>query len=569
MPPEVWTNSPSFIILSAPTALCLPPMRRLLPVVIATLLNAGPALSGMSGQVFQGIPDRFPVYRPFQTTAPRDVPFQTPDATGPLMANDPALQSHDGLPLNAPQGSFVQALSALPGAVPPNGTALPLPPGPGMEVFALDARGHSKPAAQMLAMPDQIRMTLPASLPGTGTGVVSAAPLRLPGPEATVLPLPPLPGQEGLAGQNRNGPLSGTPGQSVLPSPGQNDDNGSLAHWKDLFQTEADSLTASMGPHLRSIVVDTDDPAMHDFIWKGMMRRPEAAESQESGLAGMFIDGGQVNGQVQPMCYVLYRHDKAGSTQRQFLAPLTRMYGEKVAAAFLIGHETGHCLDFMERQNAMAGQPSWTSQEAATVGISDVAFARVFGAMVNEASYQGSFLTLEHDLAQRQFEERVGDILGVFWAWTQGMPKEGVDVIRETRKYQTGLGTHNTLGALDGIEGFYDEAMKTKGNLPALWQIARRIQLQKGVTPEAVAWAPQPAPVNPDEVNSAVLNGQARKDAGGKTPSTPGSTVLSMAPAGPKPFGTSKPAPTLSATPASVVNGQGPKNFSNLPRFGQ
>jgi hypothetical protein len=551
-------------------------MRRLLPVVIATLLSAGPALSGMSGQVFQGIPDRFPVYRPFQTTAPRDVPFQTPDATGPLMANDPALQSHDGLPLNAPQGSFVQALSALPGAVPPNGTALPLPPGPGMEVFALDAKGHSKPAAQMLAMPDQIRMTLPASLPslpGAGTGVVSTAPLRLPGPDATVLPLPPLPGQGGsLAGQSQNGPLSGPPGppgQSVLPSPEQNDDNGSLAHWKDLFQTQADSLTATMGTHLRSIVVDTDDPAMHDFIWKGMMRRPEAAESQESGLAGLFIDGGQVNGQTQPMCYVLYRHDKAGSTQRQFLAPLTRMYGEKVAAAFLIGHETGHCMDFMERQNAMAGQPSWTSQDAATVGISDVAFARVFGAMVNEASYQGSFLTLEHDLAQRQFEERVGDILGVFWAWTQGMPKEGVDVIRETRKYQTGLGTHNTLGALDGLEGFYDEAMKANGNLPALWQIARRIQLQKGVTPEAVAWTPQPAAVNPDEVNSAALNGQARKGAGGSAPAN-SPTVMSMAPTGPKVFGTSKPVGTLSNVPTNTpISGQGPTNFSNLPHFGR
>lgn len=348
---------------------------------------------------------------------------------------------------------------------------------------------------------------------------------------------------------------------SILPNPSQTGPDGDEDHWAKMFQNQADLITQSLGNKLRPLVVKTDDPSVHDFIWKGLLRRPEAVEVSESGLAGLYVGTGLANGQVQPMCYVLYRYDKAGSTQRQFMMPLTQPYGETVAAAFLMGHEVGHCLDFMERSNALRGQPVWSSDDATKIGISDVAYTRVFGTELNDNLYVHRFPTLEADLAQGQYQERVADIMGIFWAWTQGMPQEGVGVIRESRKFQLPTTRHNTEPALEGLESFYKSVMDANGNLETLWQIARQVQTQKGVTPEAVAWVPPVNENHSDQINSAEVDRSGSKN-------DAGSGIVTLAPQTPVLFGTSKPVGHFGTPPPPVNSATGPRNFDSLPRFG-
>lgn len=327
------------------------------------------------------------------------------------------------------------------------------------------------------------------------------------------------------------------------PHPFLNNEN----YWQKLFQKQADDIVAPLNHSLKALVVNTDDPNEHQFVWQDILKRAQNdTDAQETGLAGLYVGTGKVNGEIQPMCYILYRFDKVKAVQNQFIIPLSTAYNNQIAAAFLIGHEMGHCFDFMEQANAMQGQPSWDEQHAQHIGIAPSAFNRVFGknAKINDDTYQSDFSILQSDLAQRQYQERIADIFGVFWAWTQGMPKAGIDIIRKTRDGLPQNSAHNTLNALKDLESFYEPVINTKGDLKTLWLIARQIQAQRGVTKAAMTWTPPPGSPENQE-HSPIPN------------------------SGPILFGTSHPVSSFGQPNPSSNSSQGIKNFEDLPRFGQ
>ena len=254
-----------------------------------------------------------------------------------------------------------------------------------------------------------------------------------------------------------------------------------------LLQEEIQRLDRALAGRMGVVLFRTDDPVLRGFISAGILRVPEEAYVRlESGLAAVTVLTGFHNGVQRPMCYVLYNPLRSKPTENGYYLPIGQATGDyRQAAAFLAGHETGHCLDQLEREAIRSKSMRWTSVQANLAGLQPAAFGRVFGAsdpttQVATASYASKVNELYGDLAQRQYEERVADAFGVLWVWRLGGSAKVLEALTESRRRERPINAHATAPILEAVPTQKEALAQTEG-IDQVWALARGLQRQVGV----------------------------------------------------------------------------------------
>jgi hypothetical protein len=246
------------------------------------------------------------------------------------------------------------------------------------------------------------------------------------------------------------------------------------------LQTEVDRLQQGL-PDLKLVLLNTTDPLYRGYVTAGLLHlAPADYEHLDSGLASTTVTQGKVNGQVQPVCYILYRPERAGYLYRAYIAPITAVASLQSAAAFLIGHETGHCLDHLQREAQIGSKMVWATADVAPLGLAPIAAARVFGPQMASGAYPAHQLDLSKDNAQRQYEERVADAFGVLWVWRLGGSAAVREAVLAARAPLPAWDAHATGPALQALDGVKEALAQTQG-VADIWQIARQVQRSTGV----------------------------------------------------------------------------------------
>lgn len=254
-----------------------------------------------------------------------------------------------------------------------------------------------------------------------------------------------------------------------------------------LLKEEIARLDRALAGQMGVVLFRTDDPLLRGFISSGILRVPDEAYVRlESGLASVTVLTGKHNGVQKPMCYVLYNPLRSKPTENGYYLPLGQATGDyRQAAAFLAGHETGHCLDQLERDHVRSKGMRWTAEDAILGGLQPDAFGRVFGAAsastpVATGAYPAKVNDLYGDLAQRQFEERVADAFGVLWVWRLGGSAKLLDALTESRQRERPINAHATAPIL-AIVPTQKEALAQTEGVNQVWALARVLQRQAGV----------------------------------------------------------------------------------------
>ncbi len=256
-----------------------------------------------------------------------------------------------------------------------------------------------------------------------------------------------------------------------------------------LLREEIQRLDGVLDGRMGIALFRTDDPVVQGFVSSGILKIPaEAYLRLESGLASVAVLQGSHNGVQRPMCYVLYNPPRAKPVENGYYLPIGQATGDyRQAAAFLAGHETGHCLDHLEREVARGKEMRWTAEQANLVGLHPDAFLRVFGVSTTTAfaatgAYGAKANDLYGDLAQRQYEERIADAFGVMWVWRMGGSPKVLDAVRASRLRERATNAHATAPILDAVAQHKEELGKTTG-IDGVWTLARRLQRETGVDP--------------------------------------------------------------------------------------
>jgi hypothetical protein len=246
-----------------------------------------------------------------------------------------------------------------------------------------------------------------------------------------------------------------------------------------LMQSEAALLEKAIGGQLRIAVISTDDPIVGSFMAQGIFHTDMATfTKQEGGLAG-FVTGGQINGQKANVCYVMLHRATAAATWRNFVEPLAKGDSMLMAAAFLTGHEVGHCLDHYETSTKLGERNNWNIGEAGAFGIQPSAWKRAGGGDITRTNWARVSGALYTDPAQTQYQERVADAFGLLWAWHRGATPKFLPILTEARIHTLSWSSHATVPALAGIEQF--QAQAGTSDVGDLWTLARAMQVKAGV----------------------------------------------------------------------------------------
>lgn len=249
-----------------------------------------------------------------------------------------------------------------------------------------------------------------------------------------------------------------------------------------LFQEELARLQKGI-PFAKLVLLDTSQAAYRYYAAAGLLKEDEVSFTRlESGLAAAAISGGAVDGSAQPVCYVLYSPDQAGSVYRNFVTPIAKVADARSAAAFLMAHEVGHCLDHFERHDRLGKKMIWNTADLAPLGLAPAAVQRVFGDTMATGAYFSRGLDLYLDNAQRQYEERVADLFGMAWVWRLGGTQAVLDALIESRSHANAWDAHATVPALVAL-GKDKAALANTASVADVWALARQIQLQVGVDP--------------------------------------------------------------------------------------
>ena len=280
-----------------------------------------------------------------------------------------------------------------------------------------------------------------------------------------------------------------------------------------LLQAETQRLQSSI-PWLKLVLLDTRNPTYRAFMADGVLKVSNAElVNMEQGMSSVVVPQSQVNGQTSAVCYILFDADHASYLYHSMFLSLQAASDNHSAAAFLVGHETGHCLDRLERQQKLAQNMVWNSADLAPLGISSIAAERVFGKQMATAAYFSQIRRLTADAAQSQYEERVADAFGVLWVWRLGGAECLRDVLATLRSHQSPWEAHFTTPTLMQLDQ-EKEALAQTQSVAQIWALAREAQLATGVDPsvglgsvhttnpllDTLPEAPPPAPVRPEDL---------------------------------------------------------------------
>lgn len=361
-----------------------------------------------------------------------------------------------------------------------------------------------KVISQNSAMPASIQrrinetiqdMPLPKDLPplpGTKNGNVML-PISLPTSEAVALP--PLPadfipnlgiqiGTTDQAGINNNGipvnpdgePINYKGLSSDVSSP---DVSGVDKDWTDVMQAEANAFM-NMGLPLRIVVVNSENNLLRKFVAQNILRTTkESFEGVDIGLSAILSTQSTGDNINAPTCYIMFKKDDLASFKSQFLDPLSRIAGKKATASYLIGHQVAHCMDNLERYKVIPKRNVWFANDIAHYGIAAPVMRRIYPYGMTYNQYSHTTMHFYQDVGQRQYQERIGDIFGLYLALYRGYDTKIITAVQALRNGLPVNSSHNTGAALVDINARYSSLIKN--NVQDIWKGARALQYEKGI----------------------------------------------------------------------------------------
>lgn len=250
---------------------------------------------------------------------------------------------------------------------------------------------------------------------------------------------------------------------------------------KELYIQAIESETTRIAPLLEKQVhiqvLRTDNPNYRMFVAQGLMQvNNEAYIRLENGLASV----ANMNPGQHPNCFVLLNPDRNGARTSIFKDMLEATKDPNQSAAFLVGHEVGHCLSFLERNIATHKKSQWSVDDAVAAGIQKDAFERTFGKKLATGAYFNRSHELYSDLAQRQYDERVADAFAALWYIRLGGNPEGLKAAEAIRRRDNPKNAHYTAPVFDRLP-LYQEKLANTNDIMGIWNLARAIQKEVGV----------------------------------------------------------------------------------------
>lgn len=336
-------------------------------------------------------------------------------------------------------------------------------------------------------------MPLPSSLPplpGAANGI--ALPIALPTSEATALPplpldfMPNLNIQVGMPGDlsNPNGIPVNANGEPINyaglsnEAPEQ-DYSGVDDAWTAVMQDEADAMTLA-GVPMKVVVVNTQNTLMRKFIAQNILRTDkETFDGTDEGLSSVLSLQTKVNSSFIPTCYIMFRKEGLNGLKNNVLDPYSSAIGKKATAAFLVGHQIAHCMDNLERYKVLPKQNIWFATDASKVGIAAPTMRRLYPYGMNYNQFSHTTMHFYQDIGQRQYQERIADIFGIFITLYRGYSDKIIDLVMKSNNGVPATSPHDTNPALKGIKVKYSAIPKT--SVQALWKGARDLQVITGI----------------------------------------------------------------------------------------
>lgn len=338
-------------------------------------------------------------------------------------------------------------------------------------------------------------MPLPSSLPplpGNSASNGIALPIALPTSEASALPplpmdfIPNLNIQVGMPGDlsNKNGVPVNSNGEPINYSGLSNeapteDYSGVDDGWTAVMQDEADAMTLA-GIPMKIVVVNTQNTLMRKFIAQNILKTDkETFDGTDEGLSSVLSLQTKVNSSYIPTCYIMFRKESLTALKNNVLNPYSNAIGKKATASFLVGHQIAHCMDNLERYKVLPKQSVWFANDATKVGIAAPTMRRLYPYGMNYNQFSHTTMHFYQDIGQRQYQERIADIFGVFMTLYRGYSDKIIDLVMQSHSDVSPTSAHDTNPALNGIKAKYSAIPKT--SVQALWKGARDIQVMVGI----------------------------------------------------------------------------------------
>ena len=384
-----------------------------------------------------------------------------------------------------------------------------------------------------------------------GLGNAWAGPATLPPPSAPPTSLPPIPKDMPLPSVR----LPPLPRQGVVEPPKQEPAVAQVAAEEEPYQaqvlesmldTEIQRLNQALSPNMQAVLLRTDNPQYKQYVSNGLLKMSaQEFAKHDHGLAGTVAATGRMNGTQTPVCYVLFDADRGEQLWDNFIIPIKKVSHPQSGAAWLMGHEVGHCLDQLERAQKINKRMSWTAEQALSLGILPQAVQNTYGKSFSKDAFLLDPYTLFMQPSQQQFGERVADAFATMWMMKLGGDMKAVQLLQQQRRGLHPARPHFTDPVFDVIKSNKDRIVSL-GRVDAIWETARDIQRQVGVSQEAINAQP------------GLSGGRA------SAPKEQKIVRWVVTAQGPVPIdadGNVVPQPT----PQHLQ----PKNFNQLPRFGQ
>lgn len=246
------------------------------------------------------------------------------------------------------------------------------------------------------------------------------------------------------------------------------------------YMKQAANKFLNLGIPMKVVIVDTEDYELRRFVANNVLRsNKNNFESIDTGLTSILSLDNKMNKNEIPICYIVLKNDQQKSLMDQYIRPLSNTVNEKTIAAYLVAHQVSHCMDNLERFKQLPKVSTWFPDDAKKVGLASSAIRRLYPYGMTYQQYARTTMHLYDDLAQRQYQERIGDIFGLYLTVFAGYDESIFDGIIKLRDRLAKNSSHNTYDAINNIKADYISADKL--NIKTLWQSARKLQTYKDV----------------------------------------------------------------------------------------
>lgn len=246
----------------------------------------------------------------------------------------------------------------------------------------------------------------------------------------------------------------------------------------------------SIGIPMKIVIVNTDDYEMRRFVANNILRsNKNNFESVDTGLTSILSLNTKSNNSEVPVCYIVLKNEQQKDLMSKYVQPLSKITDEKTVAAYLVAHQVSHCMDNLERFKQLPKAASWFPEDAKKIGLSSAAVRRLYPYGMTYNQYSRTTMHLYDDIGQRQYQERIGDIFGLYLTLFAGYDDKIIDGMIKLRTGIKNDSSHNTYEAIKNIKADFLSA--DKKNVKTLWHSARQVQNFKDIDPSLRYGAPE------------------------------------------------------------------------------